>query len=385
MPILEALGSIVTTILIGYLSLTNSIAHSIEAFITPQEITPITTESQLLKVTVPSEPSEKLSLFSRTVARATSIPKILRDNSAFQEAALIASTDVTSDIPKTVTNETIEHALVNIFCQYKTDEYIRTTTGTGFFINKKGVLLTNAHVAQFLLLEHVDDSVIDAECVVRTGNPAEPKYAAELLFISPTWILNNAKLIMDEAPRGTGESDYALLYVHKALGTDALPDTFPTLHTYTDFLSKSLTGASVFSAGYPAEKLFREGARAKLTPVVATTTIGELYTFGSNYADIFEISGSSVGEQGSSGGPIVHTEKGALGLIVTKGSDAGGLEKSLRALSLSYIDRTITEETGFTLMQNTQGNLEYRAEVFKKALIPYLSTLLKTEIIEHSN
>jgi hypothetical protein len=215
---------------------------------------------------------------------------------------------------------------------------------------------------------------------VRSGDPATPRYKAELLFISPTWISHNAKLITEETPRGTGEFDYALLYVARTLDETALPTAFPAIPVDTAFLSKSLTNAHVLTAGYPAEKLFRDGADAKLIPKVASTTIHELYTFGSNYADIFSIGSTRVGEQGASGGPIVLPAKGAIGLIVTKGDELTDGASSLRGLTLSYIDRTIQEETGFSLIQNTQGDLPFRSEVFTKALAPFLGQLLTYEL-----
>jgi len=385
MFILEALRNIITSVLIAYLALTNSLAYRIESFFgyadVPQQEEQNGTIDSSAVTQESSSPSKEILRLSQSLATHTSIPDILRKNADFQEAAIGLSgflgEGATTTLPL---KEAISHALVNIFCQYKTKEYIRTTTGTGFFINANGVILTNAHVAQFLLLEEVDDSVLNAECVIRAGNPATPEYFAELLYISPSWVLANANLITEETPRGTGESDYALLYVSKTIDGAALPTSFPTLKTYTSFLTRNTTGAHVISAGYPAEKLYREGANAKLIPAIASTTIGELYTFGSNYADIFSISASNVGEQGSSGGPVVDPGKGVLGLIVTKGEEATEGSKSLRALTLSYIDRTITDETGYSLAQNTQGDLVYRGKVFKKALIPFLSHLLEVEL-----
>jgi hypothetical protein len=267
---------------------------------------------------------------------------------------------------------------VNIFCEYTTPRYTRTITGTGFFITETGVILTNAHVAQFLLLESVENAEGTTECVVRTGNPALPTYTADLLFISPSWIFDNAKLIFDEHPRGTGEYDYALLYITGPHGSTTPEYTYTHLPLHTNFLSRGLTGKRVFSAGYPAEKLERDGPRATLVPVVASTIVEELYTFGSNYADIFSVSASNAGEYGVSGGPIYEPTHGTIGLIVTKGTEETG--SGLRALTLSYIDRTIMEETGFNLAQNARGDLLFRGQVFKKVLAPHLAALLRKEI-----
>ncbi len=378
MIVLEAIQSFFLSLVIGYLGLTNSLAVFIEQHLALPAETP-SEQGDTKQTTETASPT--LTKLSRALGGGGGIARILRDNLPFQEALkrVDQSASLIEAPGKVWGDVSITRALVNILCEYKTDEFTRTTTGTGFFIHEQGVILTNAHVAQFLLLESADEKVRDVACVIRAGDPATPRYEAELLFISPTWIVNNAKLITEELPRGTGEYDYALLYISKSLTETPLPETFPSLPIYTDFLSKDLVGTKVSIAGYPAEKLMREGARAELAPAIAKTSIGELYTFGSNYADIFSVADSPVGEHGASGGPVLQNGHGVIGLIVTKGDDESEGLHSLRALSLSYIDRTITEETGFSLGTNAQGDLKERGEFFKTALLPFLVQLLQFE------
>ncbi len=381
MVIVEFLGNILTSVLIGYLAFTNSLAERIESFL-PETRTEEVAPDTIADETPEEEAPETLSAV-RTPSRGV-IPKILLEHAGFQRAAVIASEreeEFTGEPSGATPEETIEKALVNIYCQYKTDKYIRTTTGTGFFINQKGVIITNAHVAQFLLLEDSEDVIHDVDCVIRTGNPAVAQYEAELLYISPTWIFENANLITEETPIGTGERDYALLYISKSLDNTPLPTRFPVIPIDTALLSRSMEQSSVFTAGYPAEALLRNGADAELAPVVAETTIGSLYTFGSNYADLFSISDSPVGEQGASGGPIVTPDDtDVIGLIVTKGDAVTEGEHSLRAITLSYVDRTIIEETGFSLAQNMQGDVAYRGNIFKMAMTPFLAGILEEEL-----
>ncbi len=380
MPIIEFFGNFFVSILVGYLSFTNNLATRIEVYFPAPEPKIVLEAPRTIVENVPEpEPeTQNISTFSGK------IPRILLEHREFQKAALIASgrtetTDSTSsDIPLT---EVVTDALVNIYCQYKTDKYIRTTTGTGFFIHQKGVILTNAHVAQFLLLRDAEDTVQDVDCVIRGGNPAQPLYNAELLYISPTWVFENADLITDEMPRGTGERDYALLYVSKTVDASPLPAKFPIIPIDTALLARSTTGMQVVTAGYPAESLMRDGANAKLFPVTASTTVGTLYTFGSNYADIFAISESPVGEQGASGGPIVDAKaRGVIGIIVTKGDQETEGVHSLRAITMSYIDRTMIEETGFSLAQNMLGDVALRGNIFKQAMVPFLAGLLEENL-----
>lgn len=324
---------------------------------------------------------EKLAQMTERINN--SLSQTLIKSRDFQRAATYASKleEREPDISNIPLEDAIKSALVNIFCTYKTDTYTRTTTGTGFFISNKGIILTNAHVAQFLLLEEAKTTIKDAECTIRTGSPAVATYKAELMYISPMWVFHNTSVITSDAPRGTGERDYALLYVTKSLDAKPLPAQFPAIPVDTQLLSRDVQNTVVLAAGYPAEDFFKGGANGKLNSRLSSTKIRSLYTFGSNYADIFAIGDSAVGEQGASGGPVVKEDsKKTIGLIVTKGDERTEGTHSLRALTLSYIDRTIKEETGFVLRDNLKGDPSLRGDVFKKAMTPALVELLTEEL-----
>jgi len=351
--------------LTAYLAFTNYLADAIISYLPADE------ESMIEEVTAPDTSLNLLSLPS--LFERSSRPDILLRNATYQQAAAIAALAGDSTY---VTDP--EEALVNIFCTFTSDTTIRTTTGTGFFIHDDGVILTNAHVAQYLLLG-ATDVLGDAECIIRQGTPAEPKFKAELLYIPPTWVQKNASLITVEAPMGTGERDYALLYVTESVTTEPLPESFPALEVATELLPRTIKNDVVTAAGYPATDLLRNGANSPLLSVAATTTISELYTFSSNYADVISIRGSKVGAEGSSGGPVVNTEGKVIGMIATRGDDATDGQGSLRAITLSHIHRTILEETGFSLEKNLSGNLSYRSTVFTDTLAPFLISLLSQE------
>ena len=361
MAVFEIFQQTLISAVVAYLAFTSTLGEYVQAlFNDNSNITYVSTE-----IPTPSD----------TQAPTHVVTDVLRRDANFQRAALIAANqdDHEYTAPDTLeTEELLRESLVNIYCQYKTDTHIRTTTGTGFFINPKGIILTNAHVAQFLLLEESEYAPGTVSCIIRSGNPATPRYEAELLYISPNWIFENASLITDEHPRGTGERDYALLYVSASLDKEPLP---------VALLPRNTEGKTIVTGGYPAGALLRSGADAALAPVVAESTIGSLYTFGSNYADLFAVAESPVGEEGASGGPIVESGTGkAIGIIVTRGDEALEGARSLRALTLSYLDRSMQEETGFSLAQNMQGDVALRGGVFKQAIMPFLAEILAEEL-----
>ena len=187
-------------------------------------------------------------------------------------------------------------------------------------------------------------------------------------------------MINDLSPKGTGERDYALLYITSGLEGKPMPTKFSALPFSSSLMTLGSVNTEVFATGYPAESMLAEGFNAPLIPKQATTTIGELMTFGSNLVDVFTIRGSSIGEHGSSGGPIVDSNGNVVGIISTKGDDEQFGKGSLRAISTAYVNRTIKEETGFTLAQNLNGNLPYKAQLFTETIVPFLQRALEAEL-----
>ena len=357
------LTDILVSVLTVYITFSNTLATQVTSLFISEP------ETQFV-ATVPV--TQESSDFTLIPSSFPSIPDLLKKSASYQQATVLDAQGVSEP----TTNDPVD-AIVNIFCTFRTTQYIKTTTGTGFFIDADGVIMTNAHVAQFLLLSEAEAEGA-AECIVRNGNPASPQYTASLLYIPPAWVLENASSLNDAQPMGTGERDYALLYVDGHVNNESLPATFPALPFSDELLSTRVRNADIVVAGYPAGDLLARGASVDLIPRSADTSISELYTFGSNRADVFSIRGSVVGAQGSSGGPVVNDDGEVIGMIATRGDDSVDGAGSLRAITLSHVHRTMLEETGFSLSENLDGNLALRSQVFNETLTPFLLSILQT-------
>jgi S1-C subfamily serine protease len=363
--IMGLVSSVCIAILTGYLAFTNTLAGYI--------LTLLPSESPTIAAEATTPPPPDNSFFSLPSSLVPGkLAEALRNSADYQRASAL---DAAAPPPRPLTDP--RHAVVNIACTFTSRDTIKSTTGTGFIVDGSGVVLTNAHVAQYLLLAETT-ALGEASCELKTGEPGTPQYRAELLYLPPAWIEGNAALITEKIPMGTGERDYALLHITQTTSGAPLPATFPALPLDTDLLPQGTQETEVFVLGYPAPDGLRPGDT--LSIVTATTTISELYTFGSNYADVVSLRGSVVGGSGASGGPVLNAAGSVIGMIATRGDDSVDGVGSLRAITVSHIHRTISEETGFSLARNVSGDVVTRADVFKKTMAPFLLSQLTSEL-----
>lgn len=275
-----------------------------------------------------------------------------------------------------ITNEEARAALVNILC-IPTENALRPITASGVIIDPRGIILTNAHVAQYVLL--AGSGRVDLSCTIRTGSPAQSRFEAEVLYLPSVWIEKHAGDIIADHPRGTGEHDYALLRIVR--GVDGFP--FPTQFPFLPFDSREGIGFvddEVLAASYPAEFLGGLSAQFNLYAVSTVTVIEELFTFDRGSIDMFSIGGVIGAQSGSSGGPVVNAWGRLIGIITTTSEAKTTGERDLRAIAVSYVSKDMAAQSGASLSEALQGDLGVRAFDFNSIIAPGLVQLLVEQI-----
>jgi hypothetical protein len=304
-------------------------------------------------------------------ASGTAIESPESDLLVAQAQALISSLEQPTEAPLSFTeiNTLTTDAVVNILC--RGSGQFTSTTGSGVIISEGGMILTNAHIGQYVLLEQASNATIS--CVIRTGNPAKNTYRAKLVYISPAWIAEHAYQVRQEEQRGTGEDDYALLQITESIDPAVpLPTTFPYITPLVDLLGVS-PNEQVLLRGYPAEFIGSSITLRSLQSVGALTYIQNIRTFASGESqlptpDLLSLGGSIVAQGGSSGGAVVTSENKLAGIIVTSTRTAETKDRNLSAITLSHIDRSLLQQAGKDLPTILSTPLEELVVDFSETL-----------------
>jgi len=232
-------------------------------------------------------------------------------------------------------------ALVNIICYAPAGTRLHSISGSGVFIDAKGIILTNAHIAQYFLL--ADRNV---SCTIRAGSPAADSYEASLIYISPAWLNANASAFVQTLPSGTGEYDFALLAVTKSATRNALPASFP-------FVPLAVTppniGTPVVIASYGAQFLDSGQIQSGLFPTIVFGSVKDVFTFMATTIDVLALGGSAAAQEGSSGGGIADSFGKLVATITTSTVTGDTSTRSLDAITASYIRSDYASETGNAL------------------------------------
>lgn len=296
---------------------------------------------------------------------------------------IIPSTNITINAKDTLETEiseqestsesTINNIVLNIICTNREGNKIKVSTASGVLISPNGVVLTNAHVAQLFLLKNYPRENY-MECSLRRENIPTYGYKADILYISKDWIRDNASLINDPAPRGTGENDYALLFITENTNPVlSLPTKFPYAELATIDGSVEV-GDNITASGYPGRQISLLNLSSSARLIIDRILVNNIYTFAQTTTDVFSTSATSVAEKGSSGGGIFEDNK-LVGIISTTMNVGGG--NYINAITLSYINRDIKNETGYSLSAMISGDVNSRANNFNENEVPVLLKLLE--------
>lgn len=320
----------------------------------PEKEVPVdeTPKTESSKPTAPSIPNSETAVDSILVPQTPTSPQATAPANA----------------PSSV-NETVRKTVVNIFCTSIFGGPFDAISASGVIIDPRGIILTNAHVAQYFLLRDYP-APNTMSCVIRTGAPAVPQYTAELMFLPPSWIQKNAQKIKDENPLGTGEHDYALVRI---TGTVNKQNALPAIFPYSP-ISTALPKLDddVLIVGYPAGFLGGIALQRDLYQSSAFTKVRELLTFVESTLDVFSIGGSVVAQSGSSGGSASNLNGELIGLIVTTTAGADTSSRDLRAITTSYLLRDFQNEAGVALGVYLSGDPAERVSVFRQTKEPAL-------------
>lgn len=277
-------------------------------------------------------------------------------------------------------NEAARNAVINILCTSAASGSFEPLSGSGVVIDPRGVILTNAHVGQYILLAHSLPNDF-LRCMARTGSPARTAYALNLLYISPAWVKSNYRNIIKNNPSGTGENDFALLLAAAPSDPRLAAATAYAYLPYATDDADIVPGDPALTVAYPAGFLGGIGIQLDLYQTSSISTINKLFTFGEGTADLIGLGGSVVAQPGSSGGAVVSADGKLIGLIVTliggKNNTSG---RDLMAISLGHINRSLEADTGLSLPRLLSGDLARFAERFNASTSPALANLLTNEI-----
>lgn len=277
---------------------------------------------------------------SLSIAASSSAPALHKNRLApkTQSKSLSETAQASSVGNFAVSSAQLRAALVNVMCYAPASSSLHSISGSGVIIDPKGVILTNAHVAQYFLL--ADRGV---SCVIRSGSPATDQYNAKLEYLPPAWVAENAGILSEEMPTGTGEHDYALLAITGSASDESLPARFPSISLAA---LPPPEGSDVVIASYGAQFLNTVQIQTDLSPTVVFGSIKGVYTFATSSVDVLALGGSAAAQEGSSGGGVANGAGALVGLITTSTVTGSTAARSLNAITASYIRADYAEHSG---------------------------------------
>jgi len=315
-----------------------------------QAITDFFNEKEIKKtidktVEIGKDIAKEIELDTNTIEKPTTnySPDDIFDDSE----EVVNQNDQAEETPIKQSSSSKEDVIVNIVCSQDNLSFINVSTGSGVIIDPKGIILTNAHVGQFVLIEDQQKNS-SMRCAAYKENIPTFGYELDVLYISPDWIEENYNLINSKNPKGTGEFDYALLYITGSTNPAIRkPRNIPYADIYlNEFIYKE--DQEVVVAGYPGiPQNIIDVARAG-TLKIDNVLIKDVFTFNTRTIDIISTTKTEVGARGASGGGV-FVNGNLIGVISTTNGEQNNA--NINAITTTYINRNIKENTGETIKE----------------------------------
>jgi len=297
------------------------------------------------------------TIIKKTQELVADTSRTMRDISAYNEAPLIDADKL---------NTLIRPAVVNLYCTARANGDMEPISGSGVLIDSRGIILTNAHVAQYFLLDTDGNGIVS--CVVRVAGSYSKVYRAQPLYISSEWIRENTGVITGQKDGGTGENDYGFLIITGPVSdAESRPDAFVSI---LPELSEHEIQKDSYAllASYPAELLGGVSVNRDLSLLSSIGEITGFLTFNgvpSENLDAIEVSGNILSQRGSSGGALISLRTGKLIGIISVSSKGDTTEsRILRAITPSHINRALALEAGVGLPSVISGDIFEASGVF---------------------
>ncbi len=272
-------------------------------------------------------------------------------------------------------NTDARKTIVNILCTTKYGD-LSPISGTGVIISSSGLILTNAHIAQYFLLKDFREKDY-LKCVGRTGSPAYPKYNLELVYISQNWVRANKSILKEQNPTGTGEDDFAFLRI-----SGNIDESNNQTKSYIEPNTRELINVSepVLLASYPAGFLGGLSILRDLNITSAVTNIQDIFTFKDGTIDLISVGGTVVSQKGSSGGLVVDKKTSLIGIITTSSEGSTTSSRGLNAITLAYINRALQRELSIDMRKFLELDHKTYAENFTATTGKELTKLITDEL-----
>ncbi len=342
----------------------------------PKEVMPITQIDTNEVSTTTESVAEPLKNEVTKKEIATTSKKIVKKEEKVVETIktpVITEPEKTPDF--TIINTEARKTIVNILCTTKYND-LSPISGTCVLISSDGLILTNAHIAQYFLLKDFREKDY-LKCIGRTGSPAYPKYDLELVYISQNWVRANKAILKEQNPLGTGEDDFAFLRIKNNIdGSSA------EVKSYIQPNTRELITVSepVLLASYPAGFLGGLSILRDLNITSAVTNIQDIFTFKDGTIDIVSVGGTVVSQKGSSGGLVVDKNTSLIGIITTSSDGSTTSSRGLNAITLAYINRALQREISMDLRRFLELDHKSYAENFNTNIGKEISKLIIDEL-----